>query len=285
MVALTDSGYLANRNWAGLRTILRGAACQSVPTIAMLPLAARWFATPVLCETLAHEINSYGVPVAFAIEHASDPFRVQYVIRGFLQILDSVAVPVLLLRCDVSALGALCHGAYAAAIGTGSGLRHFYPIRTGSTPRLPGISAFVGRLLSYHRLDTCERIFTRTPDIDHFWPCHCPVCGGATPERLRTADDPQTASFQHSLHTLFQLQAELSYRARTREERISSWHDVCSHALYVHDQVAESMDGWQAPTNLRAWYSVTTDPFPHRASIPRQTRARASSVDRTRVSE
>jgi hypothetical protein len=93
----------------------------------VLPLDARWFAAPPVYEALAREINKYDVPVAVVIEHESDPFGVRYVVTGFLELLDAVRVPVLLLRSDVSALGALCHGAHAAAIGTTSALRHLYP--------------------------------------------------------------------------------------------------------------------------------------------------------------
>ena len=82
LVALTDSGYLAPHDWRGLRRILSEAARQPGPTIAMLPLSARWFEHSV--DGLVEEIDAFGVPVAVAIEHAKDPFGVQYLTRGFL---------------------------------------------------------------------------------------------------------------------------------------------------------------------------------------------------------
>ncbi|WP_141996447.1 hypothetical protein [Amycolatopsis cihanbeyliensis] len=131
LLPLTDSGYLAPRNVAGLRAILRAAAREPAPVVAVLPMAARWFATAAVCDALVREINHYGVPVALVLEHASDPFGVQYLVRGVLRLLDSALVPVLLLRCDVSAVGALCHGAHAAAVGATSTLRHLYPVASG----------------------------------------------------------------------------------------------------------------------------------------------------------
>ncbi len=104
LVALTDSGYLAPHDWRGLRRILAEAARGPGPTVAMLPLAARWFEHSV--DGLAEEIEHHRVPVAVTIEHAKDPFGVRYVTRGFLALL-AVSVPVLLLRSDISALGAL----------------------------------------------------------------------------------------------------------------------------------------------------------------------------------
>lgn len=276
LVALTDSGYVANYNWTGLRSILRAAARQASPVIAMLPLAARWFAKSSFLEAMAREINMHGVPIAIAIEHQSDPFGVQYVTRGFLQLLESLTVPVLLLRSDVSALGALCHGAHSAAIGTGSSLRHLYPVSGHRRPRLPGTSAFVKPLLSYHRLQTCEQIVTGTPELSHLWTCDYTTCGGATPEQLKSADDPQTAVLEHSLHAQLQLHAELHHRARARDDLVSTWHEHCSHALHVHSEVAEAVPRWHAPANLHTWYTVTQDPLPHRSRIPRQPTQRAT---------
>ncbi|MFC0105976.1 hypothetical protein [Kibdelosporangium aridum] len=285
LTALTDSGYLGARDWIGLRMILRAAERQSPPVVAMLPLAARWFATPSLCEALSHEIDKYGVPVGVAIEHSGDPFGAQYLLRGFLQLLQTVAVPVLLLRSDVSALGALCHGVHAAAIGTVSALRHFYPVKPNGKPPVPGVSAFVTPLLSYHRTVTCARVFAKTADMSHLWVCDCPRCDGATPSWLNETSDLEDAAFQHSLHAQLGLWAEIFGSARTRDELVSTWHETCSHALYVHQQVAEVIDRWRTPSSLRSWYRVTDDPLPHRTRIPRQAGQRAARIPRPQLSE
>jgi hypothetical protein len=268
LLPLTDSGYLPPRDVIGLRTILRAAAREAEPVVAVLPLAARWF-VPAFCKALVAEINAFGVPVAFVLEHPKDPFGVQYVLRGFLWMLSNAQVPFLLLRTDVSALGALCHGAHAAAVGTKSALRHLYPA-IGRGGLQPGISAFVTRLLAYHRLETCRRVFAETPDIAHFWPCTCPVCDDATPDRLKDADAPGDAVSRHSLHCLFAVKGELFRGLRTREQLVSAWHEACSHALFVHDQVAEAVQCWTSPANLRTWYAVTDDPLPRGSGIPLQ---------------
>jgi hypothetical protein len=216
LIALTDSGYLGSGNWLGLHTILRGTTRQPPPVIAMVPLSARWFAMPAVVEALTHEINKFDVPVALAIEHRSDPFSVRYLVRGVLQLIRASTVPVLLLRSDVSALGTLCHGAHAAAIGALSGLRHLYPLTSGYVPASPGPSAFVAALLSYHRPDICQRMFDKTPDLGHLWSCLCPICDGATPARLCDAEYPDLAVFRHSLHAQLRLHAEL--------QTLNGWH-------------------------------------------------------------
>jgi hypothetical protein len=143
LLALSDSGYLAPHDWPGLRHILADAARQPGPTVAMLPLSARWFEHSV--DGLAEEIDRHGVPVAVAIEHAKDPFGVRYVVRGFLA-LRSVSVPVLLLRSDISALGALAHGTHAAAIGTTTRLRRIPPRSRRNAVGFSSLRAFVPRV-------------------------------------------------------------------------------------------------------------------------------------------
>jgi hypothetical protein len=265
VLPLTDSGYVALYDIRGLRTILRAAAHRRSPVVAVLPLAARWFATNAACGALIREINARGVPVAIAIEHRDDPFGIQYLVRRFLRLLAAVTVPVILLRSDIAAVGALCHGAHAGAVGTTSALRHTYPRqRRGGAPR-PGISAFVTPLLAYHRLETLGRLFADTPDLAQLWPCACPVCEGRTPAGLGSAGDVS----RHSVHELLALHADLR-RARTRAAMISAWHEHCSHALGVHDQVADEVPGWRAPAGVRGWVKVTDDPLPARGGIPAQ---------------
>ncbi|WAL68632.1 hypothetical protein ORV05_12920 [Amycolatopsis cynarae] len=269
LIPVTDSGYLDKQNWPGLRTILRAAARQPPPVIAMLPVAARWFDTDAIRDAFIEEINKYQVPVAVAIERQGDPFGAQYVARGFLRLVREAAVPVLLLRSDVSALGALCHGAHAAAIGTVSTLRHIHPISRW-WPADPGVSAFVTPLLSYHKLDRIEEVVEKTPDLAQLWPCACPVCADSTPVRLRESENPQEPAYRHSLHAQLRLRAELFGRARTREALVSTWHEHCSHALAVHKQVAEVIPGWREPEGLKSWLAVTEDPLARRREIPPQ---------------
>ncbi|WP_284744940.1 hypothetical protein [Amycolatopsis sp. RTGN1] len=233
--------------------------------MAVLPLAARWFATNAACGALIREINAQGVPVAITIEHRDDPFGIQYLVRRFLRLLAAVTVPVILLRSDIAAVGALCHGAHASAVGTTSALRHTYPhLRRGGAPR-PGVSAFVTPLLAYHRLETLGQVFAKTPDLAQLWPCDCPVCDGRTPAGLGSAGDVS----RHSVHELLAVHADLK-RARTRAAMISAWHEHCSHALGVHEQIAEEVRGWRAPAGVRGWVKVTDDPLAVRDGIPAQ---------------
>jgi hypothetical protein len=248
LIAVTDSGYVGEHDWLGLRRILASAARQRGPVVPMLPLSARWFEHSV--DGLVAELNHYGLPAAVAIEHQKDPFSVQYLIRGFRTLL-SAQVPILLLRSDVSALAALCHGAHTAAVGTTSALRHVYP-RTGrpGPPRLPSIRAFVPRLLEHRPLST---IATATPPE---WRCDCPECDGRPLTTLARAHRPEVTAFRHSLSA----QLTLHDRLADHPDPVAGWHELCGTALAEHRTLSETLPDWHTPTNLRAWYQLTRRP-------------------------
>ncbi|MCT2582397.1 hypothetical protein [Actinophytocola gossypii] len=261
LLALTDSGYLAEHDWPGLRRILAGAARQPGQVLPVLPLAARWFEHSV--DGLVAELNRASLPVAVAIEHQKDPFSVRYLIRGFLSLL-AAEVPVVLLRADVSAVAALAHGTHAAAIGTTTALRHVYP-RTGRlpVPRLPSISAFVPQLLDYRPLPT---IAARTAPS---WHCDCPECDGRPLTTLARSARPEASAFRHSLSAQLTLHDHL----RDHPAPVVGWHDLCASALAEHRALAESLPDWHTPTNLRAWHQLTRLP----AAVRNPPRPAASS--------
>lgn len=239
LVALTDSGYLPAHDWYGLRRILADTARLPGPAVAMLPLSARWFEHSVA--GLAEEIEHHGVPVAVAIEHAKDPFGVRYVLRGFLG-LTSVSVPVMLLRSDVSALGALTHGTYAAAVGTTARLRRIPPRTARGAVGFPSLRAFVPPLLGHHPLDSMSRLAP-------YWRCDCRECDGRTLTDLANSPRPEVSAFRHSLSAQLTLWSSL----RAQEQAADGWLSHCGRALSVHRQLATTLPTWYPPANLHSW--------------------------------
>lgn len=239
LLALTDSGYLAPHDWAGLRHILTDAARQPGPTVAMLPLSARWFEHSV--DGLAEEIDRHGVAVAVAIEHAKDPFAVRYVVRGFLA-LRSVSVPVLLLRSDISALGALAHGTHTAAIGTTTRLRRIPPRSRRNAVSFASLRAFVPPLLGHHPLDAMGRLAPQ-------WHCDCHECAGAALTDLTAAPRPEVSAFRHSLSAQLTLWSAI----RAEQSAVDGWLAHCERALGVHRQLATTQPAWYPPASLDSW--------------------------------
>lgn len=231
LIALTDSGYLTPGDWLGLHRILADAANQPPPLIVSLPLASGWFAERSQLNRLVTAINDAGMPVAVTLLGGS--FENRHVTNGLVRLL-SATVPVMVLRSDVGALGAVCLGAHAGALGVTSGL-------------------FVPALLGHHRPAVLARIVPRTPHLGHLWPCPCLECGGSLPTHLSP-----DGIYRHSLHAQLSLAARLGHDA-------TAWRARCGHALGVHREVASVMPHWPPPNALTWWHD--TEP----PNIPRQT--------------
>ena len=257
---LTDSGYVAKRDVTGLRSILRRALPLGDDVFATLPLHADWLKDQQDREVLLHEVSFARVPVAVALEHSADPLGVQQVLRGLLALL-ATDVPVLLLRSDVSAIGALCHGAHAAAIGTTTALRHIYPLPkpgAGGGGRRAGVAVFVPHCLSYLGADKVAGAVQRTPDLSHLWACGCTACGGRAMDHFATTTEPARTdlAFRHSIELLHQLRDEFFAPHLTDADRTLAWHERCEAAAAHHAEIAVELFGWRPPPFLNAWRKV-----------------------------
>ena len=241
LVALTDSGYLAPGDWPGLHRLLADAHGHPPPLLVSLPLGAGWFAVPAWIDRLVATLNSARLPVAIAI--VGDSFGTRYVTRGLVRLL-TVTVPVVLLRSDIGALGAVCHGAHAGALATTSGL-------------------FVPDLLGHHRPAVLARIVERTPDLADRWPCGCPECGGTVP-----ADLSPDGIYRHSLHAQLTLGDRLLSARHDVTAMTRVWRGHCDQALTLHEEIARRMPPWPVPTALRWWRDA--HPPSVGADVPRQ---------------
>jgi hypothetical protein len=259
---LTDSGYVAPDDVEGLEAVL-GQARALGDVIATLPLNAGWWFDPRHgLPHLLDRVHAAGVPVALVLEHPGDPYSVARTLSGVLELLR-VGVPVLQLRCDVSGLGLLCHGAHAAAIGTGSSLRHLYPQTKGGPPPGPRVPSTVVRdCLSFHTIDRIARAVAADPDSLLWTGCPCPTCNGRTLDHIATAPDHEQAprAFGHALHMLFALRDGLVgqpvHRAIDAIARQESWREQCSSAAFRFDEIHEAGQTWRVPAFLRNWRAV-----------------------------
>ncbi|MDW5329050.1 hypothetical protein [Plantactinospora sp. KLBMP9567] len=270
LLVLTDSGYVEDGDIVGLTRILSRAA-KLGDVVALLPLHLSWFTVPQARRTLLRLVRTFAAPVAIVIEHPRDPIGVRGTVDGLFELIEC-EVPVMLLRCDVSALGALCCGAVAAAVGTRAALRHLYPryrpsVRRRPSPPMP--SVVVPRCLSYKRLSVVARTKRRHPGTD-IWRCVCPTCDGSDldwifhrPEHVR-----ERLAFQHSLGALIELRHELT-GPDLRQDRLS-WRSRCASAAYWRREV-----GWESLAALDRWQeaigSPPSDDLPSRQHRPGRT--------------
>lgn len=260
---LTDSGYVGADDVRGLESILSRSARLGDDVIACLPLHASWLTNSASLEHLQGAVREAGVAVALVLEHPGDPLGVQKALRGLLRFLSTATKPVLLLRSDVSALGALCFGASAAAVGTTSALRHLYPCTSGGPARAPQVSVLVEHCLSYVGADKLAAAVQATPDQAHHWTCTCRTCSGRTMDHfatIRDRKDADRAAFGHSLEKLLDVHDELFSRGSTQRQLQNSWIRRCSSSGFYHQEVESLLaQGWNPPAFLKAWQSVGTE--------------------------
>lgn len=273
---LTDSGYIDSGDEAGLASILRRAAVMP-DTIAVLPLHLMWLRDRLHLTLLTGYVRDAGVPVALVLEAQHDPFGLRGAVPGLLEVLGC-GIPTLLLRSDLSSLGALCNGAVAAAVGTVASLRHLAPRESGARrsgppgPRPP--STVFRPTLSYRRISAIARAKRGHPD-PHLWACECRVCDGrdvdwmaSLPERER-----EVPAFEHAIRVLFDLRDELLQGDQGEQADLTrsahSWAARCTDAAYRERELR-----WPVTPMLRRWRETTeARPF-----IPRQRLAADNAV-------
>lgn len=244
--ALTDSGYIGDQDLPALQNTLGEGGRHAGQTIVALPLHYSWLAQRA--DQLKHQIETAGLPVALMLEHDRDPFGVRKTVQGLVEVLDS-RVPIGLLRCDISAVGALAHGAVVAAVGTKTSLRHIYPSKAGGGGGRPAsIAAIVPRGLLYKQLDRIREAVVADGDQTH-WTCQCTFCAARSLDWLITSQD----AFQHSLATL----AALTDYVLSSPNPRGTWKEKCRDAQFVNIDI-ETTTGldWQAPPFLGHWLNV-----------------------------
>ncbi len=258
--AMTDSGFVGDRDLAGAKAILEGAARQheaasrsGMGVIAALPLAGSWLTDPQL---LIGHIARVGVPVALMFEAEKDPLAVAGAVDGLVYLLNS-GVPTLVLRTDTSGLGALSYGAAAVAIGDSSRRRHIYP-QVDRDPNnwapTPKPAALVPDLLGYFWLDRIRDAYQLNPELP-VWRCDCRACAGRTIEWILNDQQPDVAAFQHSVSALASLARRFFDPTKSEADWQLSWHGRVVDAQMTYSEVGGNNQIWSPKPELANWYS------------------------------
>jgi hypothetical protein len=190
--------------------------------------------------------------VAFIFEHSKDPLAKKAALFGFVSVLRAVNVPILLLRCDVSALGALAFGAHAVAVGTTSGLRHLFKPSGGGRP--DGMeSAFLRDFLAFSKVGKIAQAVQASPD-DPLWVCWCQFCHGRPLDWLLTATPLEVRG--HSIELLADLRDQL-IQVAPGSAREQAWKAWCASAQFRHENLEASNIFWETPPAIRRWHEVS----------------------------
>ncbi len=253
--ALTDSGYVAEGDTAGLVGTLEAAARFGEKVIAALPIAGRWLTHDA--DVLRGAIDVHGLPVALMVEDTDDPFDRRNAVAGLVNVLGA-ETPVMLLRSDTAGLGALAYGAAGAALGSSSRYRHIYPIREGGGGGA-SVSFIVPELLAYTSLTAFERHFIK--DETHAaWYCDCSFCGGRTLTWIRTADKPESAAFSHSVAAVASLGRGMATAIATHSGP-QTWTAMCESAREYNIEIEKITNGdWGRKRALSEWIDLKPEP-------------------------
>lgn len=247
--AITNSGYAASLE--DVRTLVEAGTDLPDRSITALPM--RWEVLRDEAPTIAWHIGQQGHPVALILEHKGDPFDDVDVVRALAHVIQRSGNPVLLLRSDVSALGAISHGAVAGAVG-GTGLRHIYPkVKGPGGP--PPLSFVIPDLLGYYTQTRFEKAFTRDPG-HRAWSCRCWFCGGRTLDWL--ANQPKETQSRNVMSHSVSALAQVAERLAAHPDPAAGWTEMCAAAQQVHSEIANpSGSPWIPKLALQHWQTLT----------------------------
>jgi len=247
---LPDAGYVAEGNLNGLRHVLTAPAGIE-GAVAVLALANWWLHGPGL-RLLLSEVTDAQTPLALVIEHAGDPLGARRILTGVLALLGT-GIPVIPLRCDISALGLIAHGALAAAFGSRSSLRHLYPIRDGggSGGERPESALWpVG--LALHYRDLLHDAIATHPEAESRWDCDCSVCGGRCLDRLDTALVTEVRA--HNTASILRLRTALL--DHPRQTRPGVWRSWAQRSQCEHQSVSTQAVALKTPPAILNWAHI-----------------------------
>jgi hypothetical protein len=259
-VILTDSTRIQKRDRESLRAGLGRWRDAGEPTLAVLPVETWWLKGGL--PSFIEEVRSANRPVGLVLHHHYNGLDEAGAVAGLVEFLSALRhLPVVLLRCDVSGVGAVAHGGRAAFIGLSATHRH------GPMPRKPrrdddkdddpdpSPGVFVPALHEYVKASKLPSI-SRDEDAD-ILACHDNACRGSSLLRLARLSDvdlkaARTQAYRHNMASHERV-AQLVFSA---EEPKDAWWELCKSgadttASLVERGVSLSVSRW-----LRQWLEL-----------------------------
>lgn len=267
-VVLTDTPRIQNRDRSALRKALARWDMINEPTLVVLPIESWWLRGGLSC--LIEEVRAAGRPVALVLLHHYNGLDAAGAISGLLTFTSAISdIPVVMLRCDISAIGAVANGAFAGFIGWSTGTRHGpMPMRApegdgaddGERDQSPAV--FVPALHGYFRASRLPAFAgAGRPDVLR---CDDPACGESGLLRIARASevDLVTARMQAYHHNMSSSE-RVARRILTSQEPRDAWWEACKvgadeTASLAGSGITISVSRW-----LRQWLetgSPTHDP-------------------------
>lgn len=225
-VILTDTPRIRNGDRSALREGLRRWEAIADPTMVVLPIEPWWLKAGRA--TLTEEVRAAGRPVAIVLLHHYNGLDPTDAVAGLLAFMSAIwPLPLVLLRSDISAVGAVAQGASAGFVGWSSSSRH------GPLPIRPPADR------EDHDKDESPNVFV--PILhDYFKASRFPAFAGA-----RRLDLLQCDSRCYCRGSLLRI-AELSDSNPRAARTIAAQHNMASTELVARRvfAAAEPRDAW-----------------------------------------
>lgn len=255
-VILTDTPRIRNRDRSALHEALGRWEELDEPTLVVLPIESWWLRGGLAC--LCEEVRSAGRPVAIVLMASYNGLDAAGAVAGLLTFLSAIGpVPVVLLRSDISAVGAVAYGASVGFVGWSSSTRHgSLPMRAAigreddEKDASPGV--FVPALHGYTRASRLPGV-ARVRRMDVLQ-CDDQCCGESGLLRIarRSEVDLRDARAMANLHNM--ISADLmARRIFTADDPRDAWWETCKAGALVSASLTG--DGISLPASpwLRQW--------------------------------
>jgi hypothetical protein len=263
-LVLTDTPRIRNDDRSALRKALARWASIDDPTLVVLPLEPWW-----LREGLTHlieEVRAAGRPVAIVLLHHYNGLKTARAVAGLLTFIAEIEpLPAVLLRSDISAVGAVAHRAFAGFVGWSANTRHGpLPMRRpdradGEDARDDSPSVFVPALHDYVKTSKLPALARdRRTSIMR---CGDPVCRGSSLLDIAelTETDVAAGRLLASRHNMASTE-QLARRILSAAEPRDAWQEACQAGAQASASLTESGVSLPASRWLRQWLDLGPHP-------------------------
>jgi hypothetical protein len=227
---LTDSPRIRKGDREGLRKALGRWDMIDEPTLVVLPLESWWLQGGLAC--LTEEVGVAGRPVGLVLLHHYNGLDAAGAIAGLLTFMTAVGGHrVALVRCDISAVGAVAHGAFAGFAGASASMRHGpLPMRRtteidGDSERDDSPAVLVPVLHDYHKVSRLPAFTHGEQDVLR---CDYLCCRGESLLRITRLYevDKSAARAQASMHNIA-AHEHIACRVLEAGEPRDAWWECC----------------------------------------------------------